>query len=196
VTILFRRGVLTFDTIWQALLRAASYLAIHVTEGAVTPTLLARLAFELNRFSSLSRLSSGTGCGVIPARCLLSLLLSDLQVRLRSHRGPLWLWDISSGGGARIVNRSAPPECACFQAADRSHLWFPWPGQICKLGPVPEVMRGAYDRSPNLRWSTADCSAARENFSESTVENYIASDGLTRGAAIAFYSVRLSFPFC
>jgi len=47
VTILFLAGVLTFDTIWQALLPAASYLAIHVTEGAVTPTLLAR-RFELN----------------------------------------------------------------------------------------------------------------------------------------------------
>jgi predicted PurR-regulated permease PerM len=47
VTLLFLAGVLTFDTIWQALLPAASYLAIHVTEGAVTPTLLAR-RFELN----------------------------------------------------------------------------------------------------------------------------------------------------
>ena len=47
VAILFLAGLLTFDTTWQALLPAASYLAIHVTEGAVTPLLLAR-RFELN----------------------------------------------------------------------------------------------------------------------------------------------------
>jgi len=47
IAILFLAGLLTFDTIWQAVLPAASYLAIHVTEGAVTPLLLAR-RFELN----------------------------------------------------------------------------------------------------------------------------------------------------
>jgi predicted PurR-regulated permease PerM len=47
VAILFLAGLLTFDTTWQALLPAASYLAIHLTESAVTPVLLAR-RFELN----------------------------------------------------------------------------------------------------------------------------------------------------
>ena len=47
VTILFLAGVLTFDTLWQALVPALSYLAIHLTETTVTPTLLAR-RFELN----------------------------------------------------------------------------------------------------------------------------------------------------
>jgi predicted PurR-regulated permease PerM len=47
IAILFLAGLLTFDTTWQALLPAASYLAIHLTESAVTPVLLAR-RFELN----------------------------------------------------------------------------------------------------------------------------------------------------
>ena len=47
VAILFLAGLLTFDTLWLAFMPAASYLAIHATEGAVTPLLLAR-RFELN----------------------------------------------------------------------------------------------------------------------------------------------------
>jgi predicted PurR-regulated permease PerM len=47
VAILFLAGLLTFDTLWLALMPAATYLAIHATEGAVTPLLLAR-RFELN----------------------------------------------------------------------------------------------------------------------------------------------------
>jgi len=48
VAILFLVGLLTFDTIWQALLPAAIYLGIHFVEGeAVTPILLAR-HFTLN----------------------------------------------------------------------------------------------------------------------------------------------------
>jgi predicted PurR-regulated permease PerM len=47
VAILFLAGLLTFDTIWLALMPAATYLTIHATEGAVTPLLLAR-RFELN----------------------------------------------------------------------------------------------------------------------------------------------------
>ena len=47
VAVLFLAGLLTFDTLWLALMPAASYLAIHATEGAVTPLLLAR-RFELN----------------------------------------------------------------------------------------------------------------------------------------------------
>jgi predicted PurR-regulated permease PerM len=43
VAILGLAGLLTFDTLWQALLPAAIYLGIHVVEGeVVTPTLLAR----------------------------------------------------------------------------------------------------------------------------------------------------------
>jgi predicted PurR-regulated permease PerM len=48
VAILFLAGLLTFDTIWQAFLPAAIYLAIHFVEGeGVTPILLAR-RFTLN----------------------------------------------------------------------------------------------------------------------------------------------------
>jgi predicted PurR-regulated permease PerM len=48
VAILFLVGLLTFDTLWQALLPAAIYLGIHFIEGeAVTPILLAR-HFTLN----------------------------------------------------------------------------------------------------------------------------------------------------
>jgi predicted PurR-regulated permease PerM len=48
VGILFLAGLLTFDTIWQALLPAGIYLLIHVLEGeSITPLLLAR-RFTLN----------------------------------------------------------------------------------------------------------------------------------------------------
>jgi predicted PurR-regulated permease PerM len=48
VGVLFLAGLLTFDTIWQALLPAGIYLAIHVIEGeSITPLLLAR-RFTLN----------------------------------------------------------------------------------------------------------------------------------------------------
>jgi predicted PurR-regulated permease PerM len=48
VAILFLAGLLTFDTIWQAVLPAGIYLGIHFIEGeAVTPILLAR-HFTLN----------------------------------------------------------------------------------------------------------------------------------------------------
>jgi predicted PurR-regulated permease PerM len=45
---LFLAGLITFDTIWQALLPAATYLAIHIVEGeTITPMLLAG-RFTLN----------------------------------------------------------------------------------------------------------------------------------------------------
>ncbi len=48
VAILFLAGLLTFDTVWQALLPAGIYLAIHLIEGeSITPMLLAR-RFTLN----------------------------------------------------------------------------------------------------------------------------------------------------
>ena len=47
-TMLFLAGLVTFDTIWQALLPAAAYLVIHIIEGeTITPMLLAR-RFILN----------------------------------------------------------------------------------------------------------------------------------------------------
>jgi predicted PurR-regulated permease PerM len=48
IAILFLAGLLTFGTIWQSLLPAGFYLAIHIVEGEVlTPMLLAR-RFVLN----------------------------------------------------------------------------------------------------------------------------------------------------
>jgi predicted PurR-regulated permease PerM len=45
---LFLAGLVTFDTIWQALLPAAAYMVIHIVEGeTITPMLLAR-RFTLN----------------------------------------------------------------------------------------------------------------------------------------------------
>jgi len=45
---LFLAGLVTFDTIWQALLPASAYLIIHIIEGeTITPMLLAR-RFTLN----------------------------------------------------------------------------------------------------------------------------------------------------
>jgi predicted PurR-regulated permease PerM len=48
VAVLFLAGLLTFDTVWQMLLPAGIYLAIHLIEGeSITPMLLAR-RFTLN----------------------------------------------------------------------------------------------------------------------------------------------------
>jgi predicted PurR-regulated permease PerM len=48
IGILFLAGLLTFDTIWQALLPAGIYFVVHVLEGeSITPLLLAR-RFTLN----------------------------------------------------------------------------------------------------------------------------------------------------
>ena len=45
---LFLAGLVTFDTVWQAVLPAAAYLLIHIVEGeTITPMLLAR-RFTLN----------------------------------------------------------------------------------------------------------------------------------------------------
>jgi predicted PurR-regulated permease PerM len=47
-SLLFLAGLVTFDSIWQALLPAAAYLVIHIIEGeTITPMLLAR-RFILN----------------------------------------------------------------------------------------------------------------------------------------------------
>src|ERR1700676_2247664 len=49
VTLFLAPGLLTIDTLWQALLPAGLYIAIHVIEGeTITPLLLAR-RFTLNR---------------------------------------------------------------------------------------------------------------------------------------------------
>jgi predicted PurR-regulated permease PerM len=49
VTLFLLAGLLTIDTLWQALLPAGLYIAIHVIEGeTITPMLLAR-RFTLNR---------------------------------------------------------------------------------------------------------------------------------------------------
>src|SRR6185369_16691255 len=74
------------------------------------------------------------------------------------------------------------------------HLWFPWPAPNCKLRSGP----GGHERG--LRSLAQPPDGAQPMLSrtrkllESTVENYIASDGLTRGAAIAFYSVTSLIP--
>jgi predicted PurR-regulated permease PerM len=48
VAVFFVVGLLSFDTLWQALIPPAAYLLIHVLEGEwITPNLLAR-RFTLN----------------------------------------------------------------------------------------------------------------------------------------------------
>ena len=87
VTILFLAGVLTFDTIWQALLPAASYLAIHLTEGAVTPTLLAR-RFELNPVLVIVSLIFWYWIWGIPGALLAVPLLATFKI-VCDRIGPL-----------------------------------------------------------------------------------------------------------
>ena len=79
VTILFLAGVLTFDTIWQALVPALSYLAIHLTEGAVTPLLLAR-RFELNPVLVIISLVFWYWMWGIPGALLAVPLLASFKI--------------------------------------------------------------------------------------------------------------------
>ena len=62
-------GMLTFDSLWGALLPPALYFGIHLLEGeALTPMLLAR-RFTLNPVCwSSCRWCSGSGCGAFLAR--------------------------------------------------------------------------------------------------------------------------------
>jgi predicted PurR-regulated permease PerM len=79
VAILFLAGLLTFDTLWQALLPAASYLAIHVTEGAVTPLLLAR-RFALNPVLVIISLVFWYWMWGIPGALLAVPLLASVKI--------------------------------------------------------------------------------------------------------------------
>ena len=79
VTILFLAGVLTFDTIWQALVPAVSYLAIHLTEGAVTPLLLAR-RFKLNPVLVIISLVFWYWMWGIPGALLAVPLLASFKI--------------------------------------------------------------------------------------------------------------------
>lgn len=79
VAILFLAGLLTFDTIWQALLPAATYLAIHITEGAVTPLLLAR-RFELNPVLVIIALVFWYWMWGIPGALLAVPLLASFKI--------------------------------------------------------------------------------------------------------------------
>lgn len=79
VAILFLAGLLTFDTIWQALVPAASYLVIHVVEGAVTPLLLAR-RFELNPVLVITSLVFWYWMWGIPGALLAVPLLASFKI--------------------------------------------------------------------------------------------------------------------
>ena len=65
VLIFLLAGLLTIDTLWQALLPAGLYVALHLVEGqTLTPMLLARRFTSI--LSSSSRSCSGSGCGGFP----------------------------------------------------------------------------------------------------------------------------------
>jgi len=79
VAILFLAGLLTFDTIWQALVPAAGYLVIHLTESAVTPLLLAR-RFELNPVLVIISLVFWYWMWGIPGALLAVPLLASFKI--------------------------------------------------------------------------------------------------------------------
>jgi predicted PurR-regulated permease PerM len=79
VAILFLAGLLTFDTIWQALVPAASYLAIHFVEAAITPVLLAR-RFELNPVLVIISLVFWYWMWGIPGALLAVPLLASFKI--------------------------------------------------------------------------------------------------------------------
>jgi predicted PurR-regulated permease PerM len=86
VAILFLAGLLTFDTMWQALVPAASYLVIHLAEGAVTPVLLAQ-RFELNPVLVIISLVFWYWMWGIPGALLAVPLLASFKIicdRIRS----------------------------------------------------------------------------------------------------------------
>lgn len=79
IAIVFLAGLLSFDTILQALLPAASYLAIHLTEVVVTPTLLAR-RLELNPVLVIVSLIFWYWMWGIPGALLAVPLLASFKI--------------------------------------------------------------------------------------------------------------------
>jgi predicted PurR-regulated permease PerM len=68
VCIFVLAGMLSFESLWLALLPPALYFGIHLVEGeTLTPMLLAR-RFTLNPCLSFWRWYSGSGCGGYLAR--------------------------------------------------------------------------------------------------------------------------------
>jgi predicted PurR-regulated permease PerM len=80
VVIFFFVGVFTFSTIWQALIPAGVYLAIHVLEGeTITPMLLAR-RFTLNPVMVISSLMFWDYLWGIPGALLSTPLLAVTKI--------------------------------------------------------------------------------------------------------------------
>jgi predicted PurR-regulated permease PerM len=80
VVIFFFVGVITFSTIWQALIPAGVYLAIHVLEGeTITPMLLAR-RFTLNPVMVISSLMFWDYLWGIPGALLSTPLLAVTKI--------------------------------------------------------------------------------------------------------------------
>lgn len=78
---LFLAGLVSFDTIWQAPLLAATYLIIHIVEEAITPILLAR-RFTLN-----------------PVLVIISIVFWN------------WKWGVGGGAAGGPVARNAQDIC-------------------------------------------------------------------------------------
>jgi predicted PurR-regulated permease PerM len=105
VVIFLLAGLLTIDTLWQALLPAGLYLAIHLVEGeTLTPMLLAR-RFTSILFSSSCRSSSGLDVGH-SGRHPLRALVGDNQDHLRPGSAARRAWPLPRG----ISNASGPTQ--------------------------------------------------------------------------------------
>jgi predicted PurR-regulated permease PerM len=80
IVIFFFVGLFTFDSVWQALLPAAVYLAIHVMEGeTITPMLLAR-RFTLNPLLVIASLMFWDWLWGIPGAFLSVPLLAVFKI--------------------------------------------------------------------------------------------------------------------
>jgi predicted PurR-regulated permease PerM len=80
VAIFFVAGLLSFDTLWQAFLPAALYLAIHIVEGeTLTPWLLAR-RFTLNPVLVIVSLVFWYWMWGVPGAILSTPMLATLKI--------------------------------------------------------------------------------------------------------------------
>ena len=80
VAIFFVAGLLSFDTLWRAIVPAALYLAIHIIEGEnLTPWLLAR-RFTLNPVLVIISLVFWYWMWGVPGAILSTPMLATLKI--------------------------------------------------------------------------------------------------------------------
>ena len=116
VVVFLFAGLLTIDNLWQALLPAALYLAVHIVEGeTVTPMLLAR-RFTLNPVLVIFSLVFWFWMWGIPGRDSLRADAGHRQDRLRPGSPIRRAWSFSRRVRAKHLRRPTPDRTAFMNA--------------------------------------------------------------------------------